>query len=361
MKKIALILALALGSALSFAANIATPVAPPPLSLPTYNRGVLAAFANSQVAMANLSKGAPTMLQKPGNVSWAEFRSTDYAALLDWQNTVVLSLDVANPNDAVNTYGALLNSNYETLYWGSTQVTPVQVAGVWQLGTSIVQMQLADYIPIPFAGALWAQLVIRDANGYIIDWRNVRVNNGELSFEGLLSGWGDELIVAWQDSSGNYRQTAYTQKNKGLMITPTALSGRTNVAIANQTRASDSSLAVGQTLPVAWGIYYNDQGTTSPAVAHVKIGTANRTVSVECKAYSLDEPARAFKKPISYMILTVENSKITNTTTISTVNGILNATMPIGTFELVPVFDTELFKDVTLPPYDNWGGNGGGA
>lgn len=377
MKKLAIILALAIG--LSLPANIladttstTTSVAvgggsggvftnsPPSSMAAPFSRSNLAAFADAAAAMANMSKSSGSSVANPANTSWAEFHNTDIGVLQDWQSNVNLSVDVLKASDPVYTYGSVLDARNQTLYWGGSSALPVKVGGVWQYGVSPIKMHLAEWVPLPFPGAISAYFIIRDSSGNIIDYRNMNASDGEIYFASDLAGWGTEFVVNWIDADGNFRQTAYSAANNGAMLVPITLAGQTPTGIENQIHVNDSLVPAGQTFTVSQPVQYSDSGMSSPAVAQVKINAANRVVSLTANAFSTDSPFRPAKKALKFTIYTVLDGQITNTVSVDAVNGVLNVIMPIGKYLFVPVYEVDIFKGVTLPPYQ-YNGNGGGA
>lgn len=333
-----------------------TIVATPPASLPISSKGTLTAYANGQVARGYINHSAPTLLQG-GDSTFLYQENGDIAELLTDLSSKEAAFTVANIDDNIFTWVQVMNNQWETLYWGYREAPAQKVGAEWKLSSAPIKIMLADYIPLPFDGALSAHLVIRDDDGNVVDSRWMDVNNGKIYFQTALAGWGDEFIVTYFTPGGGIASVAYSVPNNGVAITPTSISGRTSIFIENQSSFSDAKIGEGNALTIPMTVGYNDQGTSGSPLLHLKI-EYDRQVLITASAFSYDVPSRPYVKPTKYTFYQFENGRPVDTIEVTAVLGVINVDVPAGTYEVVPDFG-DLFESKTLPTPPWYGGGKG--
>ncbi len=319
-----------------------------PASLPISSKEMLTAFAVMQTAHGSLSHSSATMLYSNSNSGYVHKEEADLGKLLAKLSSTSTSFDVANTGDRISTYVTINDSQWGNLFWGNRSGQLQKVGSSWKLPSEPVTMHLSDYIRIPFAGAQWATLLVHDANGNITDWRNVETQSDSLHFQSALAGWGTELMVSYRDASGNFTQVAYSVKEKGKMIVPSNVTGITNVGIENvlfYDDATNSGLNLGVTMVAT----YNNQGTSGVSLLHARLDyTHNMTVFAS--ATSSDVYGAPALKPTKFVIIQSQGGVIISESEfIAASNGSASFTLYPGTYEIIPIYPGEIFKQKVLP------------
>ncbi len=327
-----------------------------PASLPISSKEMLTAFAVMQTAHGSLSHSSATMLYSNSNSGYVYKDEADLGKLLAKLSSTSTSFDVANTGDRISTYVTINDNQWGNLFWGNSSGQLQKVGATWKLPSEPVTMHLSDYIRIPFKGAQWASLLLRDANSNITDWRNVETQGDALYFQSALAGWGTELMVSYISTDGNYIQVAYSVKEKGKLIVPSNVSGLTNVSIENMS-FYDDSLNNTPSPVITMNAVYNSQGTSGVSLLHARLDFAHN-MTVIASASSSDIYGAPVLRPTKFVIIQSQGGVITGESeVIATSNGTATFTLYPGTYEIIPIYPGEIFKQKVLPD-QYYGGKG---
>lgn len=323
-----------------------------PASLPISSKEMLTAFAVMQTAHGSLSHSSATMLYSNSNSGYVYKDEADLGKLLAKLSSTSTSFDVANTGDRISTYVTINDNQWGNLFWGNRSGQLQKIGATWKLPSEPVIMHLSDYIRIPFAGAQWATLLVRDVNNNVTDWRNVETQRDALYFQSALAGWGTELMVSYRDASGNFTQVAYSVKEKGKMIVPSNVSGLTNVGIENMSFYDDSLNNVPNPV-ITLSATYNNQGTSGVSLLHARLDFAHN-MTVIASATSSDVYGVPAIKPTKFVIIQSQGGVIVSETEVlAASNGSATFTLYPGTYEIIPIYTVEIFKQKVLPN-QNW-------
>ncbi|MEI6490246.1 MAG: hypothetical protein WCO16_00605 [bacterium] len=332
-----------------------------PASLPIGSPEQLMAFAVGQTSQGYISHSSSTMLSNNNSMSFIHLMNGDIGDLLTSLSNTNASFDVANTQDQVNTYVNVMNADWETMFWGSRNGNITKVNGEWKLPTTPVTMHIADYIPLKFPGANYAQLVVRDQYGNIVDWRSMNASNDEITFKTALAGWGTELIVYYNDNNGNYGSVAYSVPNAGKQIVSSSVTGTTSVSIENMLAFNDANLnpvitSYGMNLSVG----YDAKGSTGAPLLHMVLNKS-RQMTLNVNAFALDA-YKPFLAPTKYVIYQFSFGQLVSVTEMTAdPNGFVTGNFAPGTYEITPIFPGNPFTKKTLAPQDNnYGSTDGG-
>ncbi len=320
-----------------------------PASLPIGSKETLTAFAVMQTSLGTMSHSSNTMLSKVGDASYFYYTGADLGKLVSKLASAPASFDVANTGDQISTYVQIKDSQWGDLFWGYRNGQLLKSGSAWKLPIENVNLHLADWITIPFLGAEWATLILRDANGNPIDWRNVEVHNGNgLYFQTALAGWGTELMVTYRTADGNYAQVAYSVPNKGKMIVPSNVSGFTNVGIENMSFHDDSMNNTPSPV-ISLNAFYNSQGTSGVSLLHARLDFAHQ-FTVIASATSSDIYGAPVLRPTKFVIIQSQGGVITSEMeVVAAGNGSATFTLYPGTYEIIPIYPGDIFKQKVLP------------
>lgn len=329
-----------------------------PASLPIGSPEQLMAFAVGQTSQGYISHSSSTMLSNNNSMSFIHLMNSDIGDLLTSLSNTNASFDVANTQDQVNTYVNVMNSDWETMFWGSRNGSISKVNGAWKLPTTPVTMHIADYIPLKFPGASYAQLVVRDQYGNIADWRSLNASNDEITFKTALAGWGTELIV-YYNNNGNYGSVAYSVQNAGKQIVPYSVTGTTSVSIENMLTFNDANL---NSVITSYGMYlsvgYDAKGSTGAPLLHMVLNKS-RQMTLNVNAFALDA-YKPFLAPTKYVIYQFSFGQLVSVTEMTAdSNGFVTGNFAPGTYEITPIFPGNPFTKKTLAPQDNYYGTTG--